>query len=220
MSSNLDSGDSSPAPHHPSTDSLLQAVQAFQQKTGDRPSSKTMVTALVQAEKHCKQHRNTYSVESLLGTWRFRFGASRKSRNIAGVVQGSGFYVPSWINATLAFAHTPDSKSSTPSTSDIPKFPILTITNALQLGAVRLQLTGPAKYLDGKNLMAFDFHQMEVTVGRKQLYAGALPGRSPQTEDFQQQAIGKLPFFAFIAATDDYIAARGRGGGLALWSKE
>jgi len=38
--------------------------------------------------------------------------------------------------------------------------------------------------------------------------------------NFYDQPIAKLPFFAFFLVTEDFIAARGRGGGLALWVKE
>ncbi|MEY3298237.1 MAG: hypothetical protein RLZZ597_1497, partial [Cyanobacteriota bacterium] len=38
-------------------------------------------------------------------------------------------------------------------------------------------------------------------------------------DHFPSTPIAKLPFFAFFAATDQYLAARGRGGGLALWVK-
>jgi len=34
--------------------------------------------------------------------------------------------------------------------------------------------------------------------------------------NFYDQPIAKLPFFAFFLVTEDFIAARGRGGGLAL----
>ncbi len=41
-----------------------------------------------------------------------------------------------------------------------------------------------------------------------------------ESEDFYNQPIAKLPFFAFFLVTENFIAARGRGGGLAIWVKE
>ena len=38
-----------------------------------------------------------------------------------------------------------------------------------------------------------------------------------EIKDFNEQPIAKLAFFAFFLVTEDMIAARGRGGGLALW---
>ena len=39
-------------------------------------------------------------------------------------------------------------------------------------------------------------------------------------KDPQHVPIAKLPFFAFFLITENLIAARGRGGGLALWIKD
>ncbi|MBE9256152.1 hypothetical protein IQ228_01760, partial [Dolichospermum sp. LEGE 00246] len=41
-----------------------------------------------------------------------------------------------------------------------------------------------------------------------------------EIKDFNEQPIAKLAFFAFFLVTEDMIAARGRGGGLALWIRE
>jgi hypothetical protein len=218
MTANVESTQESDA-QNPSKNVLLRAVQALDRAEGDRPSVDEMVAALVYTEKQHKQSKASHSLPSLLGTWRFRFGANRKSRLVSGVVQGGGFYVPGWIQATLAFAIAHASTDDAGSPNESPDASALTITNALQLGGVRLELTGPAKYLPRRNLMAFDFHTMTLSVFGWRLYSGRLPGRFSDPDEFEQRAIAKLPFFAFIAATDDYIAARGRGGGLALWSQ-
>ncbi len=52
-------------------------------------------------------------------------------------------------------------------------------------------------------------------VYKKQIRSGKV-----QSEDFYNQSIAKLPFFAFFLVNEDFIAARGRGGGLALWIRE
>lgn len=221
MTSNLDSAEASnDSVVHPSAHTLLQAIQYFQKTIGDRPSTSQMVSALVHTEHHHRRDKAAYPLTSVLGTWRFRFGANRKSRLVSDVVQGSGFYVPTWIKATLAFEVARNPEDESLSTHEADESVLLNITNALQLGAVRLQFTGPAKYLPRRNLMAFDFDSIALMALGQTLYSGRIPGRSIQSEGFQQQAIAKLPFFAFIAATDDYIAARGRGGGLAVWSRE
>ncbi|MEL6319842.1 MAG: hypothetical protein AAFQ57_04215 [Cyanobacteria bacterium J06626_14] len=225
MTSNVESSQVSDNSQQSASECLLQAVQSVTAGS-DRPAVSDMVAALVRTEKQHKQEKTTYPVEAFVGTWRFRLSANRKARLVSGTVQGNGFYVPNWIMATLAFELSPTSTNSTesnhdgaPSNGEADSIP-LTITNALQLGALRLQLTGPAKYLPRRTLIAFDFYRMTLTAFGQCLYSGGLPGRSVSTENFEQQAIAKLPFFAFIAAKDDYIAARGRGGGLALWSRE
>jgi hypothetical protein len=44
-------------------------------------------------------------------------------------------------------------------------------------------------------------------------------GTSSNAQQFYQDSIKKQAFFAFFVITPDLIAARGRGGGLALWTK-
>jgi hypothetical protein len=86
------------------------------------------------------------------------------------------------------------------------------------IGAVRLKLSGPARFSEKRNLLAFDFTRMEIQLLGKTVYSGKFP--SPRDgQEFMQVPIGKLPFFAFFVANDDLIAARGRGGGLAIWMR-
>jgi hypothetical protein len=61
---------------------------------------------------------------------------------------------------------------------------------------------------------------MEFSLFGRTLYDGKLPGNKTATEDFYKKPISQLPFFAFFLITEDFIAARGRGGGLAIWIKE
>jgi hypothetical protein len=90
----------------------------------------------------------------------------------------------------------------------------------VQLGSMLLKLTGPARYLGKKNLLAFDFTQMQISLFGRVIYNGKFGGSKDKIEDFYERAIAKLPFFAFFLVTEDLIAARGRGGGLALWIRE
>lgn len=216
MPSNVQEPGSSTPEQRSIIDTLLQAAQSIQQqRKGDRPFPKTLVSALVLMEKTCKQDRIAYPAQALLGTWRFSFAANRTSRETAEGIQGSGFYVPGWVKANIVFA---SSDQWAENAEAVPT--IMTVTNSLQLGSILLTLRGAAKYLNRKNLLAFDFHYMEIALFGQRLYSGSFPGRQSQEDSFVQQPISKLPFFAFIAIADQYIAARGRGGGLALWVKE
>ena len=94
------------------------------------------------------------------------------------------------------------------------------IGNQVQLGSLVLQLTGPAQYLGKKNLLAFDFIQMQISLFGRVLVNKQIRSGKGQNEDFYDQSIAKLPFFAFFLVTADFIAARGRGGGLAVWIRE
>ena len=60
---------------------------------------------------------------------------------------------------------------------------------------------------------------MQLCLFNHAIYTGKFRGGKAATTDFYSQPIAKLPFFAFFLVTYDFIAARGRGGGLALWVK-
>ena len=199
-----------------------------------RPQPPQVVQALLDIERAAKHPRPTLAVEALLGEWRLRFTAPNKPAYKSGEPIGKGFYWPALTPGTIRFSRpTTPSEVAAPSTSDhpIPSPPApgrptlgeptpecLTIENQVQLGPLALRFSGPAKFLAKQNLLAFDFVQLQVLVGRIALLKIPIKGRVG-ADHFPSTPIAKLPFFAFFAATDQYLAARGRGGGLALWVK-
>lgn len=172
-----------------------------------RPAAKEVVDALLQAEKAAKQQKLVYPLESLYGQWRLYFTAPKNAHLKSGVALGKGFYVPQIAPAQIAFRPSPNLGGAE-------------ITNSLQFGSLQLKLTGPARYLGKKNLLVFDFTHMELSLFNRAIYSGGFRGGKLKDADFEQQSIAKLPFFAFFLITQDFISARGRGGGLALWVKE
>ncbi|NJM71414.1 MAG: hypothetical protein HC862_14945 [Scytonema sp. RU_4_4] len=191
---------------------LLLAATAYQGQTNNRPCAEVVVNALLQAEKAAKQQRLTYPFESLIGQWRLCFATgTKKVRNKAGIVLGKGFYVPKLAPTHISF-NTTQAVDEIPSREEIG--------NSVQLGPVLLKLEGPAQYLGKKKLLAFDFLQMQVSLFSRVIYSGSIRGGKAQAENFYSQPVSKLPFFAFFLVTEDLIAARGRGGGLALWIRE
>ena len=192
---------------------LAMATASFRGQTHERrPSAKVVVAALLQAEKAAKQQRLTYPFDSLLGSWRLCFATgTRKARHRGGIVLGNGFYVPQVAAAQISFYR--------PSLTEVG-MGNGEIGNQIQCGPILFRLTGPAQYLGKKNLLAFDFVQMRLCLLGQTIYNGGFRGGKAKVKDFAQQSIAKLPFFAFFLVTQDFIAARGRGGGLALWSRE
>ncbi|MGV0027530.1 hypothetical protein [Phormidesmis priestleyi] len=169
----------------------------------DRPKPDQVVEALLKAEKAAKQQRLTYPLKPLLGQWQLCFTTgTRKLRKRGGIALGKGFYLPQFAPAGIGF-------SPVPNRADRAE-----INNQIQVGGLQLKFTGLAKYLGKKNLLAFDFSQIQISVGKYAIYTGRLGGGKV---DFEEQSIAKLPFFAFFLVTEEFIAARGRGGGLALW---
>lgn len=188
---------------------LSSAIAAFRGEASPRPAAAAVVSALLQAEKAAKQQRLTYPFSPLLADWQLCFATgTRKARQRGGILLGRGWYMPKVAKAQISFtgSQMPEAESDNGR-----------ITNQACLGPLLVSFTGPCKYLGKKNLLAFDFTQMQISLMGRVLYSGAVRGGKAQTEEFSIQPIAKLPFFAFFLVTEDFIAARGRGGGLALW---
>jgi hypothetical protein len=172
--------------------------------TSSKPPAAAVVTALLQAEKSTKGDRRQFPVASLMGDWRLCFSTMGKVK--LGDKQLRGFYLPSWLPAQIGFA-----------ASGVEAY-LIAITNQITVGLVSLKLSGPAKFIEKKNLIGFNFTQIEIKILGQTVYNGKFP--SPREgKVFGDVAIGKLPFFAFFEVNEQFIAARGRGGGLAIWAK-
>lgn len=203
-----------------SVDILHQVVISEQPASGSassrqRPEAALVVNALLEAEKAAKQQRLTYPLSPLLGQWRLCFATgTRKLRQRGGIVLGKGFYVPRFTPAYIGFTDRSTDESITLPAGEA------NISNQIQLGGLILRFTGPAKYIGKKNILAFDFTHLQVSLFGRSLYCGSIRGGKGKTATFAQESVAKLPFFAFFLVTPDFIAARGRGGGLALWIRE
>jgi hypothetical protein len=84
----------------------------------------------------------------------------------------------------------------------------LIVTNAVRLGALELRFQGRGRLVGSRPLLQFQFDVLELSLGGRTLLRRSLPPPQPR----------RLPFFALIARSPEgWLAARGRGGGLALW---
>lgn len=173
-----------------------------------RLPGRDVVEALLTLEKEAKRQRSRIEVASLIGDWRLAFATSGKIR--PSDRRRSGFYWPKITPAQILFHPNPELER--------PYAPPLCIQNQIRLGQLELTLSGFARCLEPKNLLAFDFTQLQVQIFGKTLYQGKFPSQTT-VENFAEQPIGKLAFFSFFAVRDRWIAARGKGGGLALWVK-
>jgi hypothetical protein len=174
----------------------------------DRPTRSEMISALQTAETTARKEKLVIPFNSLIGEWRLCFvtGAS-KSKSGGKVNLGRGYFIPKFIPASITF--TRDEESSITGT----------VTNQLLVGAVEFKFTGPCRYPGKKNLLAFDFTEVRFKVLGATIYQGKMPSNKRSGFDFATLSIADLPFFAFFWASEIGIAARGRGGGLALWVK-
>ncbi len=159
-----------------------------------------LVTALQATEK---AHRDGYELKDLVGTWRLHFiTGTKKTRKKAGVALGAGRYIPKLFKIQLAYqADTADQGE---------------VQNSVSLGALHMCLTGPVKFWPKAKCLAFDFTQIRISVGSLTVYQGRIKPASAD-QDFYGQPLKEQAFFKYFWVTDLGIAARGRGGGLALW---
>jgi hypothetical protein len=189
----------------PALATLETAVQANRQ---ERPDPGSVTSALLDRERRAKQTPSAIGLDDILGTWQLRFTAPKKPTYKSGQPTSNGFYVPTIVQATLRFKKDEDRSTG------------LEIQNQLRLGTLKLKFIGPAKLLPNKNLLAFDFERLQLGLGNLTLFSFPVRGGRSVEPAFEAVPVGKLPFFAFFTATQEYIAARGRGGGLALWRRQ
>lgn len=84
----------------------------------------------------------------------------------------------------------------------------LQLSNAVTLGPLELRFRGRGELQGRRPLLLFGFDQLELTLAGRTLLHRTLPAPDPR----------RRPFFALIHRHQDgWLAARGRGGGLALW---
>ena len=187
---------------------LQQAANYFSDQT-NLPSASEVVNALLEAEKIAKKEKISYSWESLIGNWRLCFiTGTKKTRKKAGIVLGAGRYLPRLVHISLNYSPTKESSDNQGN-----------VENCVSVGGLQLSLTGPVKFLAPKNILAFDFTRMKLKLFGFTLYNGYIRDGKTKEASFYNDKISQQAFFAYFYITKSAIAARGRGGGLALWTK-
>lgn len=93
----------------------------------------------------------------------------------------------------------------------------LEIINSVRLGMLELRFCGEARLQGRRPLLLFRFLRLQLRLGERTLVDRPLPAAAP----FSSLPVAGLPFFALIAADPEgsWLAARGKGGGLALWQR-
>ena len=183
---------------------IAQAAEFLQTKVTKPPASADVVKALIEAEKTAKQTKINYSYSQLLGNWRLGFiTGTKKTRKRAGVVLGAGKFLTKLVKIQLAYSQLESQK--------------VKVENSVQFGLLKIVLTGPVQFYSNKNILAFDFTRMQLSLSGLNLYQGYIRGGKDREANFYKQTLKEQAFFTYFLIEDSYIAARGKGGGLALW---
>ena len=187
--------------------SILEAATA--KASGTLPDSDRIVAILLEKEKQQKKQENIYSLADLVGNWNLRFiTGTQKTRQRAGIVLGAGRYIPRLIKIKIQYT-----------ANDLPSNKGQVI-NSVKLSFLQISLTGPIEFMPQQRILAFDFTYLKLSVGRFNLYQGYIKNGLQRNNDFYQQKLKNQAFFKYFMIENNLIAARGKGGGLALWNRE
>lgn len=199
--------------NHPPTTSPLPLVKtAISENKNSRPTPDKLVPALVNLEKTAKKETESVSYQKLLGHWQLWFiTGTKKARKRSGIVLGAGRYLPSWIKISLFYSQNNE--------INLPDAEAGKVQNSVQIAGLHFTLSGPTKFFPKKKLLAFDFTEMQVSLLGKPIYSGYIRGGKKRSETFYQQPLKQQAFFRYFLLEENLIAARGRGGGLAIWRR-
>lgn len=172
------------------------------------PNSSKLVETLVSLEKSVKKKTSNYGLKNLVGCWNLRFiTGTKKSRQKAGIALGAGRYIPKFI--TIQIVYEQDSTNANHGK----------VTNSVQFAFFQLSLSGPIKFISPKNILAFDFAKLKLEILGVKLYDNYVSNGEQREKDFYQNKLANQAFFSYFLIQENAIAARGKGGGLALWVK-
>ena len=156
--------------------------------------------ALLELERRCRYLGTSLDADDLLGHWQLEQTWPKG--------QSQPATASSWLLRLLAAELRIEAG---PSPDQLQVF------NRVSLGALSLQFSGQGQLRGRRPLLAFWFERVQLQLGSLSLLDRAIT--KPDTT--------KLPFFALIGrgqgwnreglAAREWLAARGRGGGLALW---
>ncbi len=193
----------------PSIDPALdQAIEFLTTQSATLPAPEAVVEALLMAEKTAKQTKVRHTYSQLLGTWRLGFiTGTKRSRQRAGVILGAGRFLPKWVKIHLSYSRSESGQERG------------TVQNSVEIGPLQLVLTGPTQFWSKTNILAFDFTRMRVSLSGLKFYEGYIRKGQDREVRFYEQSVKEQAFFTYFLAQDFCIAARGRGGGLALWTR-
>ena len=156
------------------------------------------LSTLIDLEVRAKKEGNVINFDNLMGSWKF-IKVWKKTTDLDDYFSS---YLLRLFEATLHLIERDDLNNEFP----------LRITNSIQFGTLSLRFSGNCNLKGKQPLLNFYFEDIELSFGPKLIYR--------KTLDIPQS--NKRPFFALVALDNKnkWLAARGRGGGLALWVKQ
>ncbi len=194
---------------------LMEQAIAYARGQAKAPDRQETVEVLLAQEKAARAERQPVMFEQLTGDWRLTFiTGTKKSRQRAGVALGPGRFLPNWIK--IAIAYGADAAEPVTTGED----PTGWVENRVRFAGVDLTVSGPTQLYAKRRLLAFDFIKVRFALGGVKLFEGYVKGGEAREAAFATKSMRDQAFFTYFWVTDDLIAARGRGGGLAIWVRD
>ncbi len=158
--------------------------------------------ALRRAENRARIEGSGLTAADLAGLWGFHQVWPRDG----GAPQAAASGLLRALQGSLEIARATDGAAESGAQGTLP------MRNRVRLGALELCFEGEGELVGRRPLLRFWFHRWQLRLGARVLLERPLARPAPRA----------LPFFALIARGADgaggtWLAARGRGGGLALW---
>ena len=147
-------------------------------------------------EKNSQKNGSGIVYEELLGIWKFQYVWGKESDEIKNI--------PSSILQVLSAKLELQRKNK----EDQMNFEI---KNSVNFGLLNIVFKGSAELKGLRPLLTFYFEKLNINIGNFPIFYKEL--KKPEDK--------KMPFFSLIGIStkDEWMCARGRGGGLAIWIK-
>ena len=146
-------------------------------------------------EKISKKDGSGISYEELIGVWKFQSVWKKGSNEIDNISS----IILQLLSATLELSKKTSEKSQNN----------FQIKNSINFGILAIVFCGNGFLKGNIPLLSFYFEKLKINIGNFTLINKSL--KKPQAN--------KIPFFSLIAINkrENWMCARGRGGGLAIW---
>ena len=202
------------------TNKTVKTAVDYLQQNGAKPNPAEVVSALATVEKQHKKAKQSFAYEDLIGSWQLGFVSGTRTvrpRPSALPVKklGKGRFLPKWTTVEITYEPEDEPEDEL----EDSKLQQGTVANRVKVGPLQLCLTGPTQFWDKPGAIAFDFTHIAVNLGSWTAYSGPVRGGDARRQAFKTQPLKDQAFFTFFLIEDECVAARGKGGGLALWTR-
>ena len=149
-------------------DTLNQAID----KRSKSPKVIDTLSALTQAEKNYRQQKSQYKFEQFFGQWRLHFiNGTNQSRSQFANLLKDGFYLPPLISVKISYSPSDNQETDQNQTSENKNNNQGRVVNTVSVGLVSFTIEGPCKFIDSKNILAFDFTYLSMFILGKKIYS-------------------------------------------------